>query len=142
MIIFGHLPQVDLNFYLIVTMDKFAIVSTASKDVVKRLIDDLETSQDDLSEARDKINNCLEDLKKDQDALATRNSGINVDGLEILDINAGRVVMSVTKDILTQIKGKSLEALFSGRWDRHLPRDKNGKVLLDINAKCFGVVAD
>ena len=70
-------------------MEKFAIASTASKDVVKRLIDDLETSQYDLSEARDKINKGFEDLKKDQDALATRNGGINVDGSEILDINVG-----------------------------------------------------
>ena len=45
-------------------MEKFAIASTASKDVVKILIDDLETSQDDLSEARDKINNSLEDLRE------------------------------------------------------------------------------
>ena len=115
MIIFGHRPQVDLNFYLIVTMEKFAIASTASKDVMKILTNDLETSQDALSEARDNINKCFEDLKKDQDALATGNSGIDVDGSEIMDINEGGVVMSVTKDTLTQIKGKRLEALFSGR---------------------------
>ena len=142
MIIFGHRPQVDLNFYLIVTMKKFAIESTASKDVVEILIDDLEMSQDDLSEARDKINNFFEDLKKDQDALATGKGGIDVDGSEILDINAGGVVMSVTKDTLTHIKGKRLEALFSGSWDRHLTRDNNGKVFLDINSKYFWVVAD
>ena len=89
-------------------MEKFAIASTASKDVVKRLIDDLETSQYDLSEARDKINKGFEDLKKDQYALATGNGGINVDGSEILDINMGGVVMSVTKNTLTQIKGKRM----------------------------------
>ena len=89
-------------------MEKFAIASTASKDVVKRLIDYLEMSQDALSEARDKINKGFEDLKKDQYALATGNGGINVDGSEILDINMGGVVMSVTKNTLTQIKGKRM----------------------------------
>ena len=90
-------------------MEKFAIASTASKDVVKILIDDLETSQGALGEARDNINKCFEDLKKDRDALATGNGGIDVDGSEILDINAGGVVMSVTKDTLTQIKGNRLD---------------------------------
>ena len=57
-----------------------------------------------------------------------------------MEINAGGLVMSVTRDTLTQIKGTRLEDTFSGRWDKQLPRDGNGRVFLDINPKCFVVV--
>ena len=123
-------------------MEKVAIASTASKAAVKRLIDDLDTAQDILSEARDKITKGFEDLREDQDALAAENGGLDVDGSDILEINAGGVVMSVTRDTLTQIKGTRLEALFSGRWEKRLPRDGGGRVFLDINPRCFGVVVD
>ena len=42
-------------------MEKVDIASTASKDAVKKLIDDLDTAQDILSEARDKITKGFED---------------------------------------------------------------------------------
>ena len=67
---------------------------------------------------------------------------LNVDGSEILDINAGGVIMFVTRDTLTQIKGSGLEDLFRGRWDKSLLRDDDGRVFLDINPRCFGVVVD
>ena len=72
-------------------MEKVAIASTSSKDAVKRLIDDLYTAQDILSEARDKINKGFKDLKKDQDALSAKNGGLDVDELEILEIKAAGV---------------------------------------------------
>ena len=50
--------------------------------------------------------------------------------------------MSVTRDTLTQIKGTRLEALFSGRWDKRLPRDSDGRLFLDVNPKCFLAVVD
>ena len=50
--------------------------------------------------------------------------------------------MSVTRYTLTLIKGTSLEALFSGRWDKSLPRDKYGRVFLDVNPNCFGSMVD
>ena len=51
-------------------------------------------------------------------------------------------MMPVTQDTLTQIKGSRMEAIFSGRWDKSLPRDDDGRVLLDINTKCFLAVVD
>ena len=70
-------------------MEKVAIASAASKDAVKNLIDDLDTAQDILSEARDKIAKGFEDLIEDQDALAVENGVPDVDGSEIIDINVG-----------------------------------------------------
>ena len=59
---FIHRPQVHLIFYSILTMDKFTIPSTASKYVVKWLINDLDRAQIDLSESRDKINKGFRDM--------------------------------------------------------------------------------
>ena len=67
---------------------------------------------------------------------------LDVDGSEILDINVGGIIISVTRDTLTQIKGTRLEALFSGRWDKRLSRDKDGRMFLDINFTCFRSVAE
>ena len=61
-------------------MEKVAITSTATKDAVKRLIDDLDTAQDILSEARDKIAKGFEDLREDQDTLVVENEVPDVDG--------------------------------------------------------------
>ena len=70
-------------------MEKVAIASTASKAAVKRLIDDLNTAQDVLNEARNKIAKGFKDLREDQDTFAAENGVLDVDGSEILYINAG-----------------------------------------------------
>ena len=89
--------------------------------------------------ARNQIQKIFEELREDQDALAAENGVIDVDGSEILDINAGGIIISVTRDTLTQIKGKRLEALFSRQWYKRLPRDKDGKMFLDINLPALGM---
>ena len=51
-------------------------------------------------------------------------------------------MMSVIRNTLTLIKGNSLEAFISGRWDNCLPRDEDDRVFLDVNPKCFWAVVD
>ena len=123
-------------------MEKVAIAFTASKALMKRFVGDYDKAQDVLSDARDRIDKRFKDLKEVQDALTAKNGVLNVDGCEILDTNAGGIIISVTRDTLTQIKGTRLEALFRWRWDKRMPRDGVGRVLLDVNPKCFGVVVD
>ena len=147
--------QVDLHFYGIVAMEKVHTASTASDDSMKRLFDEFERAKDTLQKdfnrakddfdkakavlgkAKNQIHEGFEELREDQDALAAENGGLDADGSEILDINAGGIIISVTRDTLTQIKGTRLEVLFSGRWDKRLPRDGNGRIFLDINFTCF-----
>ena len=52
--------------------------------MAKRLIDNLEMSQNVLSEARNNINKVFADLNEDQDYLAAKNGVIDVDGSDIL----------------------------------------------------------
>ena len=54
-------------------------------------------------------------MGEEQGAFAAKNGVPNADGLEILDINAGGKITSVTRDTLNQMKGTRLEALFSGK---------------------------
>ena len=51
-------------------MEKVANVSTASKYEVKMMIDDLDRSQDALSEAMKKIEKFFNDMREYQDSLA------------------------------------------------------------------------
>ena len=88
-IIFKHRPQVSLSFKYIFTMERFVIAYYAYEDSVKSLIDNLDISQDALSEVRDRINNGFEYLSDEQDAISTKNCVIDVNGYEIMCINTG-----------------------------------------------------
>ena len=103
-------------------MEKVHTASNASYGAMKRLFNKFERAKDDFNRSKDvlrksknKIHEGFEELREDQDTLASENGVLDFDGSEILDINAGGVIMSVTRDTLTLIKGTRLEALFSGR---------------------------
>ena len=76
----------------------------------ERAKDEFDKAKDILRKAKNQIHEGFEELREDQDALAADNSVHDVDGSEILDINAGGVIMSVTRYTLTLIKGTRLEA--------------------------------
>ena len=63
-IIFEHRPQVQLNFYCIVTMKKVAVTPTASKYGGKRIIDKLDRAKDVTSYSMNNINKCFEELSE------------------------------------------------------------------------------
>ena len=86
---FENQPQVHLDFYFVVSMDKVAVGSTASKDYVERLIYNLDRFQDVMIGARNKINKVFEDLSEYQYAFASKNGVIDVDRSKIMDINTG-----------------------------------------------------
>ena len=109
---------------------------------MKSLVDDYEWSQDFMSEARDQIPKGFKDMKENQYVFAAINWMIDVDRSDILNINEGGVMMSVTTDTLTQIKVTSLEALFSRQRGKRLAMGGNSRVFLDVNPKCFGAVVD
>ena len=47
------------------------------------------------------------------------------------------VVMYITRDTLTHIKGAILKAIISGKWDKCLPREYDGRVFTDLNFTWF-----
>ena len=99
--------QVDHTFCCILIMEKVHTTSTASDGAMKRLFDEFERAKDTLQKdfnrakdnfdkakdvlgkAKTKIHEGFEELREDQDSLAAENGVIDVDGSEVLDINAG-----------------------------------------------------
>jgi len=61
------------------------------------------------------------------------------DPKEVLDINAGGRIHSVTRETLLLAKGSVLAAMFSGNWDNALARDSEGRPFLDIDPYIFDV---
>ena len=86
---FEHQPQVHLNFYCVVTMEKVSAAPTDSKYDAKSLIYKLDRYQDVMSDDRNKIIKGFEDMSEYQDTLASKNGVIEVEKSNILDINLG-----------------------------------------------------
>ena len=59
---------------------------------------------------------------------------------DLIEINAGGKVVVARRGTLTQSKGTRMEALFSGRWDKKLLRDRDGRIFLDVNSECFQAI--
>ena len=82
-------------------MEEVDTASIASDDAIKRLVDDLGKTKDILREAGDRIANGFKNLREEREALVADNGVLDVDGSEILEINAGGTIISVTRDTLT-----------------------------------------
>eukprot|EP00588_Corethron_pennatum_P027358 CAMPEP_0194312080 /NCGR_PEP_ID=MMETSP0171-20130528/9001_1 /TAXON_ID=218684 /ORGANISM="Corethron pennatum, Strain L29A3" /LENGTH=601 /DNA_ID=CAMNT_0039066451 /DNA_START=172 /DNA_END=1977 /DNA_ORIENTATION=+ len=95
-----------------------------------------------INDATDDIERGFAALKIKQDLLSKENEGADVDDEDVLEINAGGKIVKATRKNLTQLKGTRLEALFSGRWEKQLQRDRDGRVFLDVNASCFRSIVD
>ena len=114
-------------------MKEVIAASNTSDYEMKKLIDDFKITKNILKESRDEIENGFKNLSEEQETLAAENGKFDVDGSEILKINAGGEIISVTWDTLMQIKGMIIEDLFCGRWEKRLLRDGEGRIFLGIN---------
>ena len=62
---------------------------------------------------------------------------------DLIEINAGGKIVSARRGVLCRLtKGKRLEALFSGRWDKKLQRDSSGRIFLNVSGDCFQAIVD
>ena len=67
---------------------------------------------------------------------------LDVSANDYLEINAGGKIIEVKRATLMQLQGSKLEALFSGRWDKKLVKDSNGRLFFDVNSECFQAIVD
>ena len=123
-------------------MKEVIAASNTSDYEMKKLIDDFKITKNILKESRDEIENGFKNLSEEQETLAAENGKFDVDVSEILKINAGGGIISVTWDTLMQIKGAIIEDLFCGRGVKRLLRDGEGRIFLDINPVWFRAVVD
>ena len=54
-----------------------------------------------------------------------------------LRLNVAGLEMRVFRKVLTCVKDTHLARMFSGRWEKHLQRDQQGRVFLDVDAEAF-----
>jgi len=90
-----------------------------------------------------------EDITKEEEKLeaeklevAQKYGNTNADDSDIIEFNVGGKIISLTRGVLTQLKGTMLEALFGGRWDKKLQYDEKGRIFLDLNPICFQSILD
>ena len=83
----------------------------------------------------------LEQRKKELEerklGMAQQHGGTAVTPRDKLKLNVGGVQITTLRETLTQFPDTRLAALFSGRWENCLVRDKNNRIFLDVNPKCF-----
>ena len=74
--------------------------------------------------------------------LTQQNDGSSVNHTDKICLNVGGTEMYATREMLTQIKGSRLEALFNGRWDNKLLRDKKRRVFMDMDVRYLKPIID
>ena len=68
--------------------------------------------------------------------------GVEVSGDDIINLNVGGVNITTTRSTLCQVEGSFLASMFSGRWEKSLARDENGRVFFDFNPQYFAFILD
>ena len=80
-------------------------------------------------------------LRKKTESATEKYGNKTASGDDNLEINAGGKVIVAERATLTRrTAGTRFEALFSGRWDKKLQRDRHGRIFLDVNSECFQAI--
>ena len=78
------------------------------------------------------------DLETQCRASAELNGNVKAGGNDKIKLNVGGVRMVCKRSTLTAVFPSSkLAAMFSGRWDKKLLRDKENRIFLDVDHVCF-----
>ena len=102
----------------------------------------LETTRQNLTLERNRLEERQHSLQQRRDELATSNGGTEASSGDRMKLNVGGARITALRETLTQFPDSKLAALFSGRWDQKLQRDKKGRIFLDINPVCFKKILD
>jgi hypothetical protein len=98
---------------------------------------ELDSSINKLKDEHQALKEHHQDLIDRQDAIAHKHGGENSKSSDIIRLNVRGTEMFARRDTLAIVKGSRLEALFSGRWENQLLRDKKGRVFMDVNVDVF-----
>jgi hypothetical protein len=95
-----------------------------------------------LSEREGRLNERSDELNRKKHEIAQANGYLNAADDDLVEVNAGGILVVAKRSTLTQIKGTRLEGLFSGRWDKMLQRDSHGRIFLDVSPTCFQAIVE
>jgi hypothetical protein len=82
------------------------------------------------------------DFEAKYSACAELHGNVKADGNDTIKLNVGGARIMVKRSVLTLFPDSKLAALFSGRWDKKLLRDKKNRIFLDVDPVCFQIILD
>jgi len=104
---------------------------------------DLAMQIKELDDMKSKLTSRMDELTQKKEQIAKEHGNIDDSADDdLIEINAGGRVIAAKRSTLTQLEGTRLAGLFSGRWDKKLQRDSQGRIFLDVNPKCFQAIVD
>ena len=71
-----------------------------------------------------------------------RMKGVEVSDDDIINLNVGGEKITTKRSTLCQVQGSLLASMFSGRWEKSLARDENGRIFFDFNPQYFVFILD
>lgn len=116
---------------------------------VENVLDTLKRKHKRLVQAIDEALNAFEaasnEQKKGWEALSERQREVcseygsfQAKGTDVLQLNVGGFMgLCYLRSTLTLVDGSGLSAIFSGRWEKRLPRDAEGRIFLDEDPYVF-----
>ena len=93
-------------------------------------------------EFENKLLERIRNLEEKKQAAAEKYGVADANDNDRVEINAGGKIVSARRGVLCQLKGTKFEAIFSGRWEKKLLKDSNGRIFLDVNPKAFRAIVD
>mmetsp|Transcript_14090 Transcript_14090/g.25676 ORF Transcript_14090/g.25676 Transcript_14090/m.25676 type:complete len:619 (+) Transcript_14090:91-1947(+) len=123
-------------------MDKLSIANTRLKTARDNHEQEYETQLKKLDIKQTSLTERLNELNDKKREVANVNGDEDATDEDLVEVNAGGNIIAAKRSTLTQLNGTRLEALFSGRWDKKLQRDSNGRIFLDVNSVCFQAIVD
>lgn len=102
-------------------------------DLVGKLNQKVRDKQEEYSQWKDKLQ---KEVVQDR-LMKVKMSSQAVSPDDIITLNVGGELMTTTRETLTQVHGSLLAAMFSGRREEMLTRDKEGRVFLDYDPTHF-----
>ncbi|KAL7462194.1 hypothetical protein ACHAXS_002582 [Conticribra weissflogii] len=123
-------------------MDKIEDANKKLQESQDELRRDLDAELKKLSAKEKGLKDRLNELNNKKAECAEEHGSMIDEDDDFIEVNAGGKVIAAKRSTLTQLKETRLEALFSGRWDKKLDRDANGRIFLDVNPTCFQAIVD
>ena len=113
-----------------------------ARNVSEQMWRTLEEQQSKLRDTAAVLEERCRRLQEEFTALKTKNGGLDVAGNDRLKLNVGGERVVLQRDTVLQFPESKLAALFSGRWENQLLRDKRNRIFMDVNPVCFRLIIE
>jgi hypothetical protein len=129
--------EVDID-----NMDELSASNKRLKLAHDSTLQDMENEISTLDNRDTLLKERLLELDHKKHEIAQTHGNLDAADDDLVEINAGGKIIFAKRSTFTQIQGSRLEALFSGRWDKKLMRDGQGRIFLDVDPTCFQAIVD